>query len=131
MSPNFGLKQATDTSASVTASSHLLKNPVVGAFSEFVGTLDEDEQDDLRAAIEMGRLQWKISLDDQLEKRFADLKEKESSMHQRESRCAVIEEARESLQTQVHCQRCCCLCIHAHTCACTRERIPVTNSEHL
>ena len=90
----------------------------MGAFSNFLETLDEDEQDDLRVAIERGRLQWKISLDDQLEKRLADLEE-------RESRCAVIEEARESLQTQVHCL--CCLCMRARTHACTHECIPVMN----
>ena len=92
---------------------NLLKNPVVDAFSKLLETLDDDEQDDLRVAIVERRLQWNLNLDEQLEKRFADLKEKGDRMHEREARCLAIEEARESLLAQVEFLQ--CVCARTHT----------------
>ena len=87
---------------------NLLQNPVLGAFSKFLETVDDDEQDDLRVAIVERRLQWNLNLDEQLEKRFAVLKA-------REARCLAIEEARESLLAQVEFLMCVCAQKHTRT----------------
>ena len=122
MSPNLlspmslnRLQSPMDTSARAQGGQgqNLLKNPVVDAFSKLLETLDDDEQDDLRVAIVERRLQWNLNLDEQLEKRFADLKEKGDRMHEREARCLAIEEARESLLAQVEFLQ--CVCAHTHT----------------
>ena len=94
---------------------NLLQNPVLGAFSKFLETVDDDEQDDLRVAIVERRLQWNLNLDEQLEKRFADLKEKGDRIHEREARCLAIEEARESLLAQVEFLMCVCAQKHTRT----------------
>ena len=122
MSPNLlspmslnGLKPQMDTSAWAHGGQgqNLLNNPVVDAFSKFLDTLDDDEQDDLRVAIVERRLQWNLNLDEQLEKRFADLKERDDRIHEREARCLAMEEARESLLAQVEFLQ--CVCAHTHT----------------
>lgn len=81
-----------------------LKNPTIEAFVQYVDTLDDDEQDDLRVAISEGRFQVQDgkSVDEKIEKRLAAIKEKEDSFRERELKCQVLEEGREALEQHVN-----------------------------
>ena len=81
-----------------------LKNPTIEAFVEYVETLDDDEQDELRVAITERRFQVHggKSVDEQIEKRLAVIKQKEDNFRERELKCQVLEDGRKALEQHVN-----------------------------